>query len=191
MKADWDDAPSYLRRGGFKQSARTWGIPVFLGTCIALGLLQVGSSLLLKNTAQSLAHQPRPQIAPVAEVSHSRPVNDQDKWDRVVEEQLRRDNPQTLIQAPTNVGPNTVPKQTVFHDQNYVPRGADNVVSLHTAPEPHQPYQPYQPPEQKVRVTVVGETPSMKERACWPLKEGSIEKRNCKLGVGLQYRDRN
>lgn len=188
MKADRDDAPSYLRQGGFKKTTKIWAIPVFLGTCIALGLLQVGSSLLLKNTVQSLAHTPPPQAAPAAKISYSVPVNDQDKWDRVVEEQLRRGNPQALNQTPTDVGPTTAPRQTVFHDQNYVPRGADNVVSLRTEPDPQKSYQP---PQQGVRVTVVGETQSMKEKACWPSKEGSIEKRNCKFNVGLNYRDRD
>jgi len=193
MKADRDDAPLYLRQRGFKQSVRTWGLPILLGTCIALGLLQFGSSLLLRNTVQSLAHAPSPhsQTASAAKINYSAPVNGQVNWNRVVEEQLRRDNPQALTQAPTDAGPPTTPKQTVFHDQNYIPRGADNIVSLRTGPKPYQPYQPYQPSEQQVRVTVVGETPSMKERVCWPLKEGSIEKRNCKFSIGLNNRDRN
>lgn len=188
MRADRDDAPSYLRQSGFKQSARTWAIPVLFGTCIALGLLQAGSSLLLKNMVQRLADSPGPKTTPVAEINYSVPVSDQDKWDRIVQEQVRRDNPQALIQPPIDFVPTTTPKQTVFHDQNYTPRGADNVVSFRTAPEP---YVPYIPSQQGVRVTIVGETRSMKEKACWPWREGSIEKRNCKFETGLHYRDKN
>lgn len=188
MKADWDDAPSYLRRKGFKQSARIWGIPVIISTCIALVLIQAGSSWLLKSTAQHLAPQPRPKSSPVAEISYSAPIPDQGKWDRAVEEQARRDASQAVIQAPTAPASTPPPKQTVFHDQNYVPRGPDNVVSLRTAPEP---YQSHQAPQQGVRVTVVGETQSTKDRVCGPYKEGSIERRNCKFAVGLGHRDRN
>lgn len=188
MKADREDSPSYLREGDFKQSVRIWGIPTLLGTCIALGLLQAGSSLLLKNTIQSLAHPPRQQSAPAATINYSAPINDQDKWHLVVEEQLHRDNPHALIKTPKDLKPTTSPKQTVVHNQNYVPRGADNVVSLCIAPEP---YQLNQPTEQKVRATIVGETPNMKDRACWPLKAGSVEKRNYNFSVGLNNRANN
>jgi hypothetical protein len=29
----------------------------------------------------------------------------------------------------------------------------------------------------------------MKDRACWPYRQGSIERRNCRLSVGLKHRD--
>lgn len=73
-------------------------------------------------------------------------------------------------------------KKTVFNDQNYTPRGADNVLSLR---ESYQSVE-QEKPAGKVRVTVIKET---KDQTCWPLKEGSIERRNCKSHVGLNYRD--
>ena len=72
-------------------------------------------------------------------------------------------------------------KQTVFNDRNFAPRGADNVASFSVAPE--------EAPPQSTNVTVVHQTPSMKDRACWLYKAGSLKHRNCRSAVGLQYRD--
>lgn len=32
-----------------------------------------------------------------------------------------------------------------------------------------------------------GRTPCMKDRACWPFRQGSIEARNCRLSAGLKH----
>lgn len=88
---------------------------------------------------------------------------------------------------PSNVQPPAaaVGKQTVFNDRNFTPRGADNVVSFSEAP---RCLAPEEAPPQPTKVTVVHQTPSMKDRACWPYKAGSLEHRNCRSAVGLQYR---
>ena len=96
-----------------------------------------------------------------------------------MEEQARRDAmSQQQPEQPTGSDSPTV-KQTVFNDQNYTPRGADNVLSLRKA------YQPLESEKSadKVRVTVIKET---KDSMCWPLKEGSIERRSCKSYLKLQ-----
>lgn len=77
-------------------------------------------------------------------------------------------------------------KQNVFNDQNFTPRGADNVVSFNDA---SRSLAPEEAPPRPTKVTVVHQTPSMKDRACWPYKTGSLEHRNCRSAVGLQYRD--
>lgn len=75
-------------------------------------------------------------------------------------------------------------KQTVFNAQNYTPRGADNVLSLGGSYQPVE----QEEPAGKVRVTVIKEEQKLKDWACWG-KEGSIEKRNCKSRIGLDYRN--
>jgi hypothetical protein len=90
--------------------------------------------------------------------------------------------PRSNVQPP----PALAGKQTVFNDQNFMPRGADNVVSFNDAP---RSLAPQEAPPQPTKVTVVHQTPSMKDRACWPYKAGSLEHRNCRSAVGLQYRD--
>ncbi|MCY1274834.1 hypothetical protein D9M68_451890 [compost metagenome] len=188
MKAEWDDAPSYLRTRGWQRTAKRWAIPGILGTCIALGLLQAGSSALLQGTVRSLAakHVP-PQPTPIAQISRPEHYSERDKWDRIVEEQARRDSHAgEASQLPINQHQTEPPpRQTAFNDRNYTPRGADNVVPL----QPPVSFQSEQAQTQGVRVTVVGETLDMKEAACWPLREGSVEKRNCKFRVGLHYRN--
>jgi hypothetical protein len=76
-------------------------------------------------------------------------------------------------------------RQTVFNDQNYIPRGADNVVALRV----DDVLSPDRKATDKVKLTIVRQSPSMKDRACWPYRQGSIESRNCRASVGLKHRD--
>jgi len=55
MKADWNDAPEYIRTSSRRSGANAWIIPGIIGTCISLGLLQVAGSAFLNGTVQSLA----------------------------------------------------------------------------------------------------------------------------------------
>jgi len=184
MKAEWNDAPDYIRRRP-RKGAVAWLIPGLIGTAIMLAALQMASSSFLKSTAQGIADkriQPKP--APVAEIRRAEPTATKD-WDKVVEEVAARGAmPQPRsAQANTTQAPHA--KQTVYTDANYVPRGADNVLSLKDVSNPGEINKPVKGKE----IIVVGERPSMKDRACWPHKEGSIERRNCRSNIGLSYRD--
>lgn len=185
MKADRSDAPEWIRSNTRRKS--NWGvvIPGVIGLVVTLGALNIAGQAFLQSNVQKLVgkrQQPRP--APVAEITRSEPAPRKD-WDRLVEQQARQDAmSQQPTEQPTSSESPAI-KQTVFNDQNYAPRGADNVLSFR---ENYHPIEPERPAG-KVKVTVVEQTPSMKERACWPHKEGSVERRNCKLGVGLHYRD--
>jgi hypothetical protein len=184
MKADRNDAPEYIRTSTRRSIARTWIIPGVIGTCITLGLLQVAGTAFLKGTVQNLAEKnTHSRPVPIAELTRPEKVTSKD-WDRIVDEQARRD-----LQTQSNTAPsqaemaNAPTKQTVFNDSNYIPRGADNIASF------AEPPQPVEKPVEKMKVTIIEQTPSMKDRACWPHKEGSVERRNCRSSVGLNYRD--
>jgi hypothetical protein len=191
MKADRDDAPGYIHRRGWQHVAKVWTIPAIAGTCVTLGLLQLANLMFLNEKAHGLADgraaQPvlsgsiiRPQItqrqAAREDFPHAQSASSAHIWK---EEQS--------YQQPSL---EPVPKQTVFNDRNYIPRGADNVVSM-AQPQDNFVIDQAQPKGQGVRITVVGETRDVKESACWPHREGSIEKRNCKARVGLYMRNRN
>lgn len=187
MKADWNDAPEYITRHPRKNRTLAKLIPVLIGTLVTLAVLQMAGSAFRKGTAQNIADkriQPKP--TPVAEITREDPVAAKD-WDRVVEKVAAKDaapRPQS-ISPKTSTVEITPTKQTVFSDANYMPRGADNVVSF------KEPAQPVDLPKQaaKKEITVVGQKPSMKDRACWPHREGSVERRNCRSRIGLSYRD--
>lgn len=189
MKAEWNDAPDYIRRRP-RKGALAWLIPGLIGTAIMLAALQMASSAFLKGTAQSIAdRRVQPKPAPVAEITRAEPVATKD-WDRVVEEAAARGTkPQlqnTQFQTETAQSPEaSAAKQTVFTDSNYTPRGADNVLSFGESPQPIE----HTKPAGNKEVIVVGDRPSMKDRACWPHKEGSLESRNCRSRVGLNFRD--
>ncbi|MBS7663339.1 hypothetical protein I0D00_15525 [Pseudomonas lalucatii] len=186
MKADWNDAPDYIRTNPRRRNAVAWFIPGIIGTCVTLAMLHAAGSAFLKGTVQNLANKnTHSRPAPVAEITRPEPVASKD-WDRIVEEQARRDQQAQASPAPGQAEvANAPPKQTVFNDNNYIPRGANNVVSFTEPPSPVE--QPK--PAAKMKVTVIKQTPSMKDRACWPHKEGSIERRNCRASIGLNYRD--
>lgn len=164
-------------------------VPAFASTAVVFGILYLTSSLLLPSALNGTANRQPHQSPPLAQISQPASKNGQDKWDRLVEERFRQDNPPAAIWATTKSAPPSVPKQTDYHDQNYVPRGVDNVVPLHPYPLPQEPTNPSEP--QRTRITIVGENRSLKDRICWPYKEGSVERRNCKSWVGLNHRDRN
>lgn len=182
MKADRDDAPEWLRSDTRKRSSLAMLIPGMIGTGITLGALYFGSQFLLQSKVQEMAEKRMPpKPTQVAEITRADPAPRKD-WDRIVEQQAGRDAmSQQQPEQPTG-SDSPATKQNIFNDHNYTPRGADNVLSLRET---------YQHDEQektagKVRVTVIKET---KDQTCWPLKEGSIERRNCKSHVGLNYRN--
>ncbi len=187
MSAEPDDAPDWL-----VQKPRRAG-PVALVVCLAVGGLATLAAVQL--VSRALPGPPTSvgtdHLALGAEAAaHPAP-------ERVdtVRGTVRRATPSTVegnavaaATSPSNVPPPAaaIGKQTVFNDRNFTPRGADNVVSFSEAP---RSLVPEEAPPQPTKVTVVHQTPSMKDRVCWPYKAGSLEHRNCRSAVGLQYRD--
>ena len=184
MNAEPSDAPDWLTRKHRNQ--RPLGLIIGLGigcliTYAALDLAgrampkptAVGETILRDKPADTAGNAPmrpmgfsggsisRMPVEPPVETERAAPLRD----------------PQPSVSSA---------RQTTFNDQNFKPRGASNVVSLDKTPRglATQDATP-----QKMKVTVVGHTSSMKDRACWPYRAGSIEQRNCRSAVGLRYRD--
>ncbi len=183
MKAEWNDAPDYIRRRP-RKGAVAWLIPGLIGTAIMLAALQMASSSFLKGTVQGIADkriQPKP--APVAEITRAEPAATKD-WDRVVEEVAARGaTPQPQTPQPQAAMAEPAPKQTVFNDKNYVPQGATNIVpATRVIPEPTVTI----PPRQK-EIVVVGKESRISDFC--PGGEGSIVRRNCKASVNLNTRN--
>jgi len=183
MKAEWNDAPDYLRRRP-RKGAVAWLIPGLIGTAIMLAALQMASSSFLKGTAQGIADkriQPKP--ASVAEITRAEPTPTKD-WERVVEEVAARGaTPQSQTAQPTAATAEPPPKQTVFNDKNYVPQGATNIVpATRVIPEPTVTI-----PSHQKEIVVVGKESRISDLC--PGGEGSIQRRNCKASVNLNIRN--
>jgi len=183
MKAEWNDAPDYIRRRP-RKGAVAWLIPGLIGTAIMLAALQMVSSAFLKGTAQGIADrriQPKP--APVAEITRAEPSATKD-WDRVVEEVAARGaTPQPQTAQPQAATAEPPPKQTVFNDKNYVPQGATNIVpATRVIPEPAVAI-----PTRQKEIVVVGKESRISDFC--PGGEGSIQRRNCKASVNLSNRN--
>ncbi|WP_395503616.1 hypothetical protein [Ectopseudomonas mendocina] len=183
MKADRDDAPEWLTSRPSKGSHLKVVLAGTIGTVVTLGALTLAGQAFMQNTVKNLAansQQPKPK--PVAEITRVEPAPRID-WDEIVEEQARRDAMSTQ-QPEQPVGSDSpAVKQTVFNDQNYTPRGADNVLSSREIPKPVAQEQS----QETLRVTGIKEERKLKD-FCWG-KEGSIERRNCRSQIGLNHRD--
>ncbi|MFI8692196.1 hypothetical protein ACIGHJ_17535 [Stutzerimonas kunmingensis] len=183
MKAEWNDAPDYIRRRP-RKGAVAWLIPGLIGTVIMLAALQMVSSAFLKGTAQGIVDkrvQPKP--APVAGITRAAPAATKD-WDSVVEEVAARGaTPQPQSAQPQAGTTEPPPKQTVFNDKNYVPQGAANIVpATRVIPEPAVAVATRQK-----EIVVVGKERRISDFC--PGGEGSIERRNCKASVNLSERN--
>ena len=183
MKAEWNDAPDYVRRRP-RKGAVAWLILGLIGTAIMLAALQMVSSAFLKGTAQGIADkriQPKP--APVAEITRAEPVATKD-WDRVVEEVAAKgETPQPQTPQPQAGTAEPPPKQTVFNDKNYVPQGATNIVpATRVIPELTATI-----PSRPKEIVVVGKESRLSDFC--PGGEGSIQRRNCKASFNLNIRN--
>ena len=171
MKADIDDAPERVIRKRHNRGA------LYSVSCLVIGSIAVtGASQLISRA---------PSVDSAYERSMSTAAG-QGKLIRVSEVPQRQDIEPSQLQTSSDIAPPTnSARQTVFNDQNFTPRGADNVISLHagSAPSPRK-----ESPKQ-VQLTIVRQSPSMKERVCWPYRQGSIESRNCRAWIGLRHRD--
>lgn len=181
MKADRDDAPEWLTSRPHRRNNLGVVLAGVIGTVVTLGAFNMAGQAFMQTTVKNLAEnrqQPKPK--PVAEITRAEPAPRND-WGKIVEEQARRDAMSQQQPEQTTGSDSLAAKQNIFNDHNYTPRGADNVLSL------RETYQPagQEKPAEKVRVTVIKET---KDQTCWPLKEGSIERRNCKALKGLTNR---
>jgi hypothetical protein len=171
MKADIDDAPQRVIRKRHNRGA------LYSVSCLVIGsIAATGASQLISRA---------PSVDPAYERSMSTAAG-QGKLIREGEVPQRQDIALSQLQASSGIArPTHSTRQTVFNDQNFTPRGADNVISLHVASDPF----PRQESPKQVKLTIVRQSPSMKERVCWPYRQGSIESRNCRAWIGLNHRD--
>ncbi|KTT55906.1 hypothetical protein SB8_15930 [Pseudomonas oryzihabitans] len=187
MNAEPDDAPDWLVHK--RSKARPLGIVTCLviGSLVTVGALELASKALPKHRVTETTAQPNPSVevldphspssmpASIGMVTRTPPMPAEPALAAATAARL--EDPRPAI---------TYGRQTVFNDQNFTPRGADNVLRLS---QPTQALTPPEAPPQRMKVTIVRQTPSMKDRACWPFKSGSLEQRNCRSSVGLNYRD--
>ncbi len=166
IKADISDAPERVNRRHHNQSVFCCAICLVIGSLATVGALQlIGRSPSLDS--------PHKQMESPAE------------RDQALTHVTRQGLDSSWLRASSEVLlPDHAAKQTVFNDQNFVPRGADNVVALRVGSR----LTPTSEAPKQAKLTLV-QSPSMKERVCWPYRQGSIESRNCRASVGLKHRD--
>jgi hypothetical protein len=170
MKADFGDAPERILRTQQKR-----GIQRFATYAVA-GCIAAVSGFILLNRSEP----DRGSALQVAENLRSGRDSGEMSSGSVI-----RPGPSLDLQSPNTGTFVNQARQTVFNDQNFIPTGAHNVVTFHDTVREV----PREEPPKKAKLTIVRQTPSMKDRACWPFRQGSIESRNCRDAIGLNHRD--
>lgn len=177
MKAEWDDAPEWINNRR-KKSAAAVLLPGLLGTCITLGALYFASQALLKGTVQQIIEKRQlPKPVPAAAITRAEPAANKD-WDSVVNEAASRHIEPEPPRATEHPTPNV--KQTVFNDLNYTPQGAVNIIQATSTYPIEKPAPKTNRPKE---IVVVGKESRLRELC--PHREGSIERRNCRMRMDL------
>lgn len=190
MKVDRDDAPEWLTSRPRKRGNLGVAIAGVIGMVVTLGALTVAGQAFMQTTAKNLAeNRQQPKPTPVAEISRAEPAPRND-WDKIVEEQARRDAMSRQQQPELQTGlTTTVPKQTVFNDQNYTPKGAINLVDARewgTA----EPYEQTRKRQEEQKIMVIGEQNRPEDWICSHFgKDGSLSRRDCKSRYQLNNRN--
>lgn len=171
IKADVSDAPERIIRGHHKHNV------LYMAICLLIASLATVAALQLTGRAPSLDSAYKRTGIPTGREEQLTVVNSMPP---------RQDLDSTWLRASSEVRiPDNATRQTVFNDQNFISRGADNVVAFRVSPD----LSPRPEAPKKANLTIVRQSPSMKERACWPYRQGSLESRNCHASIGLKHRD--
>ncbi|RMS46666.1 hypothetical protein ALP71_01568 [Pseudomonas coronafaciens pv. garcae] len=171
MKADSSDAPKQVMRRRHKHSV------FYTVTCLVIGSVATIGALQWVSRAPGLDSAYKQTISPAGKIEALARASDMPARQGPDSSWLR-------ASSETRLPANTA-HQTVFNDQNFIPEGADNVVALRVGSD----LSLRKEASKKVKLTIVRQSPSMKDRACWPYRQGSIQSRNCRASIGLNHRD--
>lgn len=192
MRADWDDAPNHVRRK--KNESLRMGMALATGCAITASILFIGSKLMKGETPPPAEPEPQEQHVPRHDLS------EEPKPTGPTSEELFWASQQKKQQ----------PKQTVFNDNNYTPKGAVNVVSTEGIRQSSAYQNSGQQESQTRQKTVDHEWHVIKAwsgewsyRATWTAinnridsstvcsnhKRGSIEYRECRKGAKQFFRE--
>jgi hypothetical protein len=171
MKADISDAPEHVIRR--RHTSR--GVVTLV--CLAIGGIAALGAFQFTRHAAGLDTVSEQVINTVSTDQQLTLTSDMPPWQPFDASRLRA--------SSETHPPGGAARQAVFNDQNFMPRGADNVMPLRVGSDPA----PSLDAPRKMKLTIVRQSPSMKDRGCWPYRQGSIESRNCRASVGLKHRD--
>jgi len=171
MKADISDAPERVIRRHHKHGVFSLVVCLILGSTAAIGTLQAINRASSIDAAHKHAMSPNGVEGELIRNSGMAPMQD-------------LAGSQTQASSDIHPSANAV-RQNVFNDQNFIARGADNVLTFPARSDPPARKERYKP----IKLTIVGQPPRMKEQACRTLKQGSIESRNCRAWIGLRHRN--
>jgi hypothetical protein len=171
MKADTSDAPERVNRRHHKHGVFSMVICLILGSAATMGALQAIS---------------RGSNIDAADKSSTRPNGGENELIRFSGMPPKQDPGGAHAQASSDIHlPADAARQTVFNDENFIAKGADNVLTFRVSSSPP----PGQDLSKPVKITIVGESHRIKEQACRFLKQGSVESRNCRAWIGLRHRN--
>lgn len=139
-------------------------------------MLYTLSALYMHDVADRILNGQKPKQAPIAEITRSAPA--EKDWDKIVEDVAKRSDKSVPQKASQQT------KQTEYTAATYVPAHAVNVMP---ATKIHPNSVQVQQPKKQQEIVIIGK--ERRVRDFCPYKEGSIERRNCKMAVDLHTRN--
>ena len=183
MRAEWDDIPSHVLKRRKK--------PRLAIALILLSPLFTFAALFLPQPPFYQGFTPQQAVNNVKALVSPKPVQQVIVYSSIdempseerkfFEEHVRRQK--QLREQQTLKAQQPPARQTVFNDDNYIPRGADNVVSFPVIPKKIEDKLPKRPKE----IVVVGKERRISDYC--PYREGSLERRSCKANIKLSTRN--
>lgn len=184
MHVDMDDVPEHLKNRKKGKALH------FLGT-MAIGTAVIGVLAAVVSIEVPVTRLPQIAVVAAPQVGAVTNRSNAVEWPSYQPEVSQNsatayENTETLEDIRVEPEPERE-RQTVFNDQNYAPRGADNVLAFEEIkPEP-KPIQTARKPQE---IVVVGVQRDRANEICsYGHKEGSVEKRNCKAQMNLDMRN--
>ncbi|WP_043311470.1 hypothetical protein [Pseudomonas sp. ML96] len=191
MKADWDDAPDHLRRKGPGISPI---VIAYIGATAIAAAFFIGLAYWPHSTPVPTEPEPyKPKYDFSESAEPTGPTAEELFWKD--QEQRKQQNQ---------------PRQTVFNDNNYTPRGADNVVSTEGIRQSAAYQSPIRQENKTVNRTVEHESEWLREwsgeglflaewiavnnsidgrSVCANHRRGSIEYRECRKAAKQHFHD--
>ena len=176
MKADIGDAPTRVNRKRHKHGV-FYTVICHLSSviCLLAGSIATFGAAQLISRVSSFNSPYKQTMSPTGRDEEQTRTSDMPPRQGLESSRLR-------ALSEMHLAPSTS-RQTAFNDQNYIPRGADNVVAFRVGSDPDQGKES----AKEAKLTIVRQPASMKERACWLYRQGSIESRNCRASIGLNH----
>lgn len=188
MKADLDDAPRHIKRKRSNSGLFFMALAIGAAGASVYALTKIQPITIdITKLKSAFETQKQDESRQATEVNKTEPTLQA----QIENEQAKGESTQKKIELIKSLNIEKPAKQTSFNTQNYKPKDSINIIN---APEfgsttPSHYAQAEKQNSDGTSVTIIKQAPSKKDTVCGRYRDGSIEQRECRAHIGLNYRD--